>query len=184
MDDSHRHSLLDAFFHKKDEELVKKLKEQVSHDQQITALQDVSGIHDHDVLEHLVKVGLTRDSVAALSLAPLVQVAWADGYPDLNERNAVMKAVHESGVKEGTPGHQVIEEWLHHKPDAGLWNDWTVYAKALSEKLPTDAKTNLRTGLVERARRVAEASCGMIHFKLGISAAEQKVLDGIQDALN
>ena len=54
-------------------------------------------VADDAVLEKLANFGMDASTLAALSLAPLVLVAWADGEVDAKERDAVLAAAAEVG---------------------------------------------------------------------------------------
>lgn len=50
------------------------------------ALSAASGVTDDGLLDKLVALNLQGDALAALSQAPLVLVAWADGRIDSNDQ--------------------------------------------------------------------------------------------------
>ena len=60
------------------------------------------GMTDDAVLDKLVALGLRGNTIAALSLVPLIQVAWADGTIQDNERTAILQGAHGKGLEEGT----------------------------------------------------------------------------------
>jgi uncharacterized membrane protein YebE (DUF533 family) len=62
------------------------------------ALAAASGITDDAVLDRLAAFNLGADTLAALSVAPLVVVAWADGGIDDKERSAVLAGAAEAGL--------------------------------------------------------------------------------------
>src|SRR5437763_2479063 len=55
-------------------------------------LRKASGMTDPALLDQLVALGMTGKTVAALSLVPLIWVAWADGVIQDNERTAILHA--------------------------------------------------------------------------------------------
>jgi hypothetical protein len=56
-----------------------------------------SGITDDALLDKLVALNLHGETLAALSLDPLVMVAWADGHIDKGERIALLSAASGGG---------------------------------------------------------------------------------------
>lgn len=183
MDDFHRRALVDAFFRRQDKNLLSQLRQQVEQEDAIAAMAGALGFDDSYVLEDLFELGLDRETVVALTLFPLVQIAWADGFPSAKDRTAVLDAVHEAGICEGTPCHKMVEEWLSHRPSSRLWADWAAYAKSLCGKISGEARDSLKTQTMARAKRVASASGGIPGFTSPISAAEQVLLREMEAVL-
>ena len=73
---------------------------------------------DDAVLDKLVELGLKPNTIAALSLVPLIEVAWADGEIQDNERTAILQGAHGKGLEEGTDGYELLQTWLKGKPPA------------------------------------------------------------------
>ena len=76
------------------------------------ALSAASGITDDTVLERLAALNISSETLAALSLIPLVVVAWADGSIDDKERAGVFSRAAEAGVGKGDISHELFERWL------------------------------------------------------------------------
>ena len=55
------------------------------------AMAEESGITDHVLLDQLISLDLDADTVAAISLVPIIEVAWSDGELDEKERSAVLR---------------------------------------------------------------------------------------------
>ena len=86
------------YFHKKDREMVEKLRAVFHQKVDKQGIAEATGITDDQVLDNLVKLNLRGDMMAAFQLYPLVAVAWADGKVDENERLAVLNAAQEQGI--------------------------------------------------------------------------------------
>ena len=99
--DDRRRALEEAFFAKQDAVLRKKLAEPAELRAKKDAYSAVSGITDEAVLDALAKLDVTPETLAALSLVPLVAVAWADGSIDAKERAAVLRAAGDTGLAAG-----------------------------------------------------------------------------------
>ena len=101
-------ALEDEFFHKEDQrklaEIKHKLDDQTSKDQ----LRKASGMTDEVVLDKLVDLGLTANTIAALSLVPLIAVAWADGTMQDNERNAILQGAAGKGIEDGSDAYRLL----------------------------------------------------------------------------
>src|SRR6476620_11417312 len=105
-----------------------KLESQGSKDE----LRKASGMSDDAVLDRLVALGLRANTIAALSLVPLITVAWADGPLQDNERTAILQGAHGKGLEEGTDGYELLQTWLKEKPVDALFEAWEAYIKALA----------------------------------------------------
>ena len=171
-----RKALEEAFFAKHNEMLRRRLTES----DQLRARRDsfvaISGITDDAVLDQLVKLDITPDTLAALSLVPLIAVAWADGALDARERAAVLAGAEEAGLNPADPSHQLLDQWLTARPPAALLATWKSYIAAITGSLDDAAKTALRTKLLSRARTVAEATGGFLGLGRTVSAEEEAVL--------
>src|SRR3954468_15849496 len=97
-----RKELEEAFFAKQNKQLVDKLKADKQKTLTKQAIQETTGISNDEVLERLVSLNLTGETVAALSLFPLIEVAWADGAVDKKEIAAVLDAAHSVGILKGS----------------------------------------------------------------------------------
>ncbi len=178
------HALEEAFFAQQDQELLRRLKEADAKKSKKEALSAASGITDDSVLEKLVALGVDGATVAALSLVPLVLVAWADGEMDAKERGAVLSAAAEAGVEEGGPGHQMLGRWLATRPPPQLLATWTDYVRAISPTLSDGARQQLKSDLLGRARQVADAAGGFLNAVWKTSPAEMDVLAKLEKAFS
>ena len=87
-----RKTLEEAFFANHNKTLLHRLKQTASVQQKKAALAAASGISDDNALEKLVALDIDSDTLAALSLVPILKVAWADGAIDDKERKAALSA--------------------------------------------------------------------------------------------
>jgi hypothetical protein len=173
-------NLEDAFFLKEDEKLIQKLREMKKMEDSKSALAAASGINNEVVLKKLMELGIHAETVAALAVVPLVEVAWADGSVKQPEKEAVLKAVDQSGeVSEIV--HELLESWLTRRPDASLLEAWSHYVEGLCEELTESEKEAFKQDLLGRARTVAEAYGGFLGFGK-TSRAEEKILVRLEQA--
>jgi hypothetical protein len=172
-------SLEEEFFRREDQRLIKRLAELKAVDTTREALAKASGISTPAVLDQLVQLGLRAETVAALSVVPLVEVAWADGELDTKERRAIVE--HADIARESTAG-ALLEAWLDRRPDPNLLTAWTQMVQAMHSQLAPDAAARLKTSLLERARAVAAASGGMFGVGSKVSRAEAEMLARLEAA--
>ena len=172
-----KRSLEEAFFAKQNQELLRRLRTQKDRDERTREVRQASGIEDPELLARLVDLGLGADTVAALSLVPLIEVAWADGDVHPKERQAVLQAAAESGVEAGSTAADLLESWLAHRPDPALLVAWKEFVRTLSSELAPDARRALREDVLGRAERVAAAAGGL----LGAAAISGKERDKLYE---
>lgn len=182
--DKRSKQLEDAFFLKEDQKLIEQLKRMKEMDESKAALKEASCIHDDSILEKLVELDIHAEMVAALTAVPLIEVAWADREVDEKEREAILKGAEESGVTLTSNCHSILAQWLTHKPGPELLEAWTHYIEGLSETMNQSEMENLKKDLLDRARRVAEASGGFLGLTSKVSTEEQKMLDTLEKAFS
>lgn len=174
-------ALENQFYEKEDQAKLAAMKDKLATQKSKDDLRKASGMSDDAVLDRLVALGLTSNTIAALSLVPLIQVAWADGEIQANERTAILQGAHGKGLEEGTPGYKLLEGWLNKRPDDGLFQAWESYIKALAGQLNDEQNRLLRNQIVGFAKMVAAAAGGILGFGK-VSASEEKVLHRIEAA--
>lgn len=177
-----RIALEEAFFAKQDAELRRRLREMEQARLKKEALSSASGITDDAVLGKLAALDIGSDTLAALSLVPLVAVAWADGSIDGNERGVAFSKAAEMGLDKDDISHQLFERWLAEPPPPALVAAWKDYIGALSDSLSPDARHAIRHQVLDHARAVAEAAGGILGFGRKVSPAEENVLKDLERA--
>ena len=177
-----RNELEEKFFRERDAELIRAMRERTATMERRKALTEASGIEHEELLDQLHQLEISAETLAALSLVPLVAVAWADGHLDEKEREAVLASATQVGLEAGHPGYELLEAWLKQKPEKQLASVWYDYISALCEILSPQAKAELQEDLLGRTRTVAEAAGGLLGFGSKISKAEQAVLDELARA--
>lgn len=176
---SRRRALEDAFFHQRDAQLLQRMRDEARLEARCSELQNALGIGDVAVAEHLAKLEVNCASISALSLVPLIRVAWSDGRVAPRQRKAILAAVVHAGLDQCSTSFECLQGWLDAEPDAGLTQLWREYIEALWPLLPARDRQSITEGILTRAKEVAEASGGILGLGNKISAAEQKVLDQI-----
>ncbi len=178
-----RNALEESFFAKRNAELLERLRENAALEARKKDLMEMAGIRDHAVVDELIRLNISGETVVALFLIPLIEVAWADGRVDQKEREAVIQAAEGQGVAKEGPAHELLENWLRERPEAGLMDLWKSYARALVSDLEEEARAGLRKDLIGRARAVAEAAGGFLGLGNKVSQAERRVLEELEQAL-
>jgi len=177
-----RKALEEEFFAKHNRQLLQQLRQTTAAGRQKEALAAATGITDAAVLEQLAALDLSSETLAALSLVPLVEVAWADGSLDAKEQSALLAAAEQTGLSKNSASYQLLEEWLREQPSPKLLETWKAYVAILSSTLNDQAKHASKQDLLGRARLVAEAAGGFLGLGKRISSAEQAVLTELEQA--
>lgn len=167
-------SLEEAFFREQDERLRLGLRAE-------TEGHAGLGIADRAVFDSLRGLDVTGDEVAALTLIPVVAIAWADGELHDKERQALLQAAEAAGIAPDSPSHQLLESWFRERPDPELFERWKSFIVALCVDMNARAVESLRAELLHRARAVAEATGGLLGFGR-VSAREREILEELEHA--
>ena len=177
-----RAALEEAFFRRRNAELLEEMKTRMATESQREALAESSGIRDEALLDRFLELKLSADTVAALSLVPLVRVAWADGKLETKEREAVLTAAVESGIHKDKPAYKLLLSWLEKQPEDEVLTAWQDYVQALSKVLTAEDRQSMRDGVVSRVTQIAEASGGILGVGNKISDVEQKAIEELAQA--
>lgn len=168
--DAHRTALEEAFFQREHEKLRERLR-----------AAGGAALLGESLQDRLAELGIGVDTIEALVLVPLVEVAWADGKMDARERDAVLRAAEARGLAPGTPGRALLEAWTEQRPARELMESWSAYIGALCQDLSADHRWNLEEQIVGEARAVAEAAGGFLGIAK-VSKQEEAVLAQLEAA--
>ncbi len=171
-----RKSLEEAFFSKQNAKLVEKLRAEQEAVATKEALAQISGIESEDVLDRLAELGIDASVWAAISLVPLVEVAWADGKVEEAERQSILRAAEASGIDPDSASRALLASWLDQRGDGRLLEVWEAFITGLCADLGAVERNALRDQVVGRARDVAEAAGGFWGLGNKTSALEEAVL--------
>lgn len=174
-------ALEDQFFEKENQEKLAVLKDKLDAQRSKDDLRKASGMTDDALLDKLVALGLKSNTIAALSLVPLIQVAWADGSIQDNERIAILQGAHGKGLEQGSDGYELLQAWLKTKPSDDLFNAWEAYIKTLTSQLNEEQNRFLKDRIVGFAKMVAASAGGILGFGK-VSADEERELKRIEGA--
>lgn len=176
-----RQALEESFFDQKNKELLGRLQKQLQAEESRASLSNASGISNPVVLDQLVALEIGPEAVAALTLVPLIEVAWADGKIEEKERAAVLKAAEKQGLTKVEAVTSLLENWLTEKPDASLTAAWREYVAALCSHIDPRAREALKGDVMRQCREVAEAAGGILGIG-SISAVERQKMAELETA--
>lgn len=175
-------TLEDLFFEQLDRKKIEALRARAAAEEAATGLSASTGIDDPELLRTIVGLGVTPDTLAAFALVPLLFVAWADGLLDEAERRAVLVEATAMGLREGSPGHELLQGWLTREPNGALFDAWQAFHVELARHLSDAARASFRSDLQEKAGRIARASGGFLGLG-SVSEVEQAALDRLAGLL-
>ena len=170
------------YFRRLDEKLLQKMRERAALDEVAQALADKLRVDNRELLNRVLALGLTRDTGTAILLAPLIQVAWAEGSVSARERKVIFEIAASLGVEAGSGAHAQLEAWLERRPSDALFETALEVMKAGLEVLPGGEREERVRQIVDGCKRVAEATGGGLARLLGmhnIVGEEAAVLDAI-----
>ena len=170
------------FFKRQDEALLQRLRDNRKDQELKEQLTDACGLKDPAMLDALIHVGVTADSLTAVAMIPLVTVAWADREMQANEKAAILDAADSSGIRKDSPSSELLAAWLHERPDGELLDAWKSYIAAVKKDTDEAAFGQLKNSVLTTAESVAEAAGGILGFGNKVSDAEKKVLDDLASA--
>ena len=175
-------ALENEFFHHVDKKLIDQLRKAAQDEESRKKLLHVTGLHDEELLQELVDKGFSAESLSALSLVPVVLVAWSDGSVDESERSAILTAADNTGIEDGSLASELLNGWLSERPPATLLETWSQYVAGLKSTLSATAFEALKTEIIQHSTDVATASGGVLGLFGKISQQEKSVLDRIENA--
>jgi hypothetical protein len=171
----------DAFFIQRDKVLIEKQKALKRLKETKEALASVSGIKNEAVLQKLVELEVRPETLAPLSVIPLIEVAWADGSVSKKEEAAVLDGAEAMGISRESMAYGLLKHWLAQNPPKAMMEAWTHYVRGISEKMSAQEREEFKKELIAKARRVAEASGGMLGVG-AVSVEEKAILSEMEKA--
>jgi hypothetical protein len=171
------------YFRRADAKLIEKMRQRARLSEVAEALAEKLRIDDAELLRRVAELGLNQETGAVVLLAPLIQVAWAEGHVTDAERAAVLELAGARGIVPGTPAYDKLLEWLRQRPSDELFETAMEVMRVGFSVLPEQERKERIASLVEACRRVAEVSGGglarLIGIRGGVSGEESVVLDAI-----
>lgn len=137
---------------------------------------------DPELCDRLIAIGITGSTGAALALAPVIGVAWADGKVQDPERLAILGGNDGYGFSQ-PECRQLLEYWLTNRPSPNMMAAWAGYIRALAPMMLPGDQDELRDSLVNLCHGVAAAAGGIAGFGK-VSRSEERVLDQIRTAFD
>lgn len=138
---------------------------------------------DADLTGALAQLGLDRQNWRAVSLLPLVEVAWADGKIQPAERRLLVEIAARHGIE---PGSAFLSRWLGRKRPAKteFLRARTLLLQLWQRADPREVKQpETLEQLLDLCLRVAEAAGGLFGILFTVEASERDCMAEIASSL-
>src|SRR6476619_5108459 len=159
----------ESYFRKEDARLLEQLRKKAPLDDIALALGQKLEVDSPELLQRVRDAGISLDTAAALLVAPLIQVAWAEGSVSRAEHDTVLRLARERGIATDSPAYAQLESWLHERPSDEIFDTGIAVIKHGFSVLP-DGERNERIKMVlDACNEVAEASGTSLGFLLALN---------------
>jgi hypothetical protein len=168
-------ALENEFVRRVDEKLAADLRAQLQAEALRKHLAEASGLTDVRLLDALIQLKITAESLIAMMLVPLVQVAWADGKVEDAERDAILQAAADNNWLPDSVAYQLLGSWLDALPSPSLMQTWKDYTLSVVATLSPPERQTLKDKIINNVRTVAAAAGGILGIRK-ISTREDQIL--------
>jgi hypothetical protein len=176
----------EGYFRAQDAKLIEQLRQDARLEEIVLALAEHLQVDNPELLRRVIALGVRLDTGPAFLLAPLVQVAWAEGKVPDRERATVLRLAEARGVEAGSPAHTQLLKWLHERPSDDLFDAAMEVMRGGLALLPPGDREERLKHIVQACHEVAEASGGlakMLGLGSGVSGEEEALLEAISTTL-
>jgi len=172
----------DGYFRDQDAKLLKMLRERAQLDEIALMLGEKLRVDDPALLVKVRELGITLQTAPAFFVAPLVQVAWAEGRVLKEERDMVLVLARQRGIAPDSPSYELLEEWLKVRPPDALFDTAVEVLRLGFTVLPAEEREERIKDIVRQCRDIAEAS-GTLGRLLGLGDGVTPVEAAMLDRL-
>lgn len=145
-------------------------------------IAEATGITDERLLSELAGLGIRVETLSALTLVPLLEVAWADGEMDTAERDSILAGAASVGIEPDSTSYRLLQIWIEEAQAPDLTNLWHDFTRALCEQLSPVEAERLEQNVLGRARSVAAAAGDARQRSPHVSDVEDACLSKLAEA--
>ncbi len=131
-------------------------------------------LEDEAVLDELLECDFRGDTAVALTLVPLVSLAWIDGRVSKNEQREILAEATRSGIQQDSPAYAKLVQWFQSYSPQPLETLWGHFVSAYLKTLSPQSRFAFIEHQKAQMRRVVVAS----HL-LGISIFSHQEIETI-----
>ena len=149
-------------------------------------LEAKTGVRDEELLDRILRSGLTEETVVALPLLPVALTAWASGEVTADEAIAAEFIVFDrsmsigGGASIGDAAVEQFRQWLQNRPDETWVKLWLDYSEQRRQIVGDIQHYGLGVLIHEVATRVAKASGGWFGYG-SVCSQEAEMLSRIRE---
>lgn len=168
----------DEYFHRQEQALLARARERNAQEAARQRLAAVTGHQNAAWLDELHALGYTPDTAVLLFIAPLAQVAWADGLASNREQMVILESAKARGIDEHHAAFQELTAWLRERPPEEFFIRTLHLLAQRLETLPEAERSREAQTLLEDCEAVAQASGspGFLSQWLSKVSAEERAL--------
>ena len=168
----------EEYFHKKEKELVEKMRQRALKEQERQELSEFFFVEDAEILDDLQQLGYSRDTIFLLFLVPVIHVGWIDGEVTNSEREAILEIARQRGMEAGAPAEVMLLDWLNNRPSDEFFEKTLRLIRNILKTRPLVVKNIREQSLAHFCNVVASASGGFMGFGK-VSAAQRELINKI-----
>lgn len=127
-------------------------------------LQAKTQIQAPAIIDDIMALGFTEDTIAVLPFIPMIQMAWADGDVSGREAREILKKASTDGLSLGGAAYRLVNMFLDEHPSDDFMKECLCVLNDWYQTLSTEQSQAAKTNLLGFARVVAEASGGVLGF--------------------
>ncbi len=177
-----KRALEEEHFRKLNAALIDHMRQERREAEESARLQGATGVTDPVLLDELIQFGFTPETLPALAVGPLLEVAWTDGKVDSDERRVILSDDSVTGLDAAGPSMAMVHGWLEERPAGGIFRLWWEFTHAEMGGHTPDERAALAAEMLVRATAVARASGGFLGIGSPTSAEEHVALKRIKAA--
>lgn len=165
----------EEYFHNKEQELVEKMRQRVSKEQERQELAEFFFVEDAEILDDLQALGYSRETIFLLFLVPVIHVAWIDGSVTSKEREAIIEIARERGMERDSRAESMLLDWLNDRPSEEFFERTLRLIRNILKTRPKAVRMIREQTLAHYCNVVAGASGGFLGFGK-VSPAQQELI--------
>ena len=173
------HWLEEEYFGRKNQELIKKLRERRAREADRQKMAEMMGVDDQEVLEALQDLGYTSETIPLLHIVPLVDVAWTEGGVADREREMIFKIAEARGVRPDGVAYETLSHWMENKPSERFFENSLLAIRIVLDLLPEEQRRASRRDLIAYCNQIASAVSSGIFGPGGIWEEERALISHI-----
>ena len=136
MFEERRRTQEEEYFHARERSLLDRMHQLAALEAELEGIRSAAGVAADDIAQAVRELGYQPETIPLVYLAPLVQVAWADGRLTAREREDIEAAARARGIEAGSAAHQQLLQWLDAAHPDGRFRGTLQVLRRLLDALP------------------------------------------------